>query len=102
MDTEEFRQLAERVLGPYWIGGLASATGIDARTIRRIASDKRDIPAALIEALNQAESGLQALHQQFPEPSDRGPEIGGDGQVHDWTLALIGTALLGRGESEAS
>lgn len=54
MTRDEFVSAGQALFGESWIGPLASASGIDRRSIARMASGALEVPAGLAEPLRRA------------------------------------------------
>lgn len=54
MTRDEFEQAGRLLYGESWIGPLSDASGINRRSVARMAAGKADIPADLAEPLRRA------------------------------------------------
>jgi len=54
MTRDEFVSAGQALFGESWVGPLASTSGVDRRSIARMAAGKVDVPADLAEPLRRA------------------------------------------------
>ena len=54
MTRDEFSTAGQSLFGESWVGPLAAASGIDRRSIARMAAGTRDVPDDLAESLRRA------------------------------------------------
>lgn len=73
MTRDEFIAAGQALFGESWIGSLADASGVNRRSIARMAAGKADVPADLAEPLRRAALLIADLRAVIAEhaPIDR-------------------------------
>jgi len=100
MERTEFITLASGLFGEGWQKPLADATGVNARSVRRMASGAQPVPQRLADALLAARRVLDLIADLADEYGDA-DEIemrAADRQLVEWTKALVGVSIR-RGEA---
>ena len=73
MTRDEFIATGQTLFGESWIGSLSAASGIDRRSVARMAAGVIDVPADLAEPLRRASLAIADLRAVIDEhaPIDR-------------------------------
>ncbi|MBV8971897.1 MAG: hypothetical protein JO290_06355 [Sphingomonadaceae bacterium] len=100
MDRATFIALASGLFGERWQSPLADATGINSRSLRRMASGAQPVPQRLADALTASRRVIDLIGDLAAEygAADEIRMQGDDGQLVDWTKAIV-AASLRSGES---
>lgn len=101
MDRSELITVAVALFGEGWQAPLADATGINPRSIRRMAAGAQPVPQRLVAALTAARRVLDLI-ADLAERHGEADQIdmqGDDRQLVDWTKALV-SASIHRGEGQ--
>jgi hypothetical protein len=99
MTRDELVTVAVELFGEGWQSPLAAATGINARSIRRMVAGVQPVPPRLSDALVAAQRVLDLIDDLAEEygDADQIDMRGDDGQLIEWTKALV-SASIRRGE----
>lgn len=102
MTRDELEAVAVALLGEGWKNPLADATGINRRSIGKMAAGEKPVPPRLADALTAASRVLTMLAELTEEHGPVGANdeirIGGDDrQLADWTKAVVAAALRNGG-----